>query len=189
MYDVSVWTNEHGAQGCERVNVCVYWSQPTAYVCSVLCICVIFSMRLFAVYWIVLNGMSLCVCVCVLIVDENKNECNQFNACATFSFSAIICEMLNSFFAEYWSDKLYSGVSCAQHNNTRWNWIFVGIVIVFMTVVFTWCQQIFVCIVSAVQCFGFSTMFALTQQFFLCLSFAQQTEIYANVLRSIDFIL
>lgn len=47
----------------EWMCLCIEVSQQ--HMCSVLCICVIFSMRLFAVYWIVLNGMSLCVCVCV----------------------------------------------------------------------------------------------------------------------------
>lgn len=126
---------------------------------------VIFGVRLFAVYWIVLNGMKHRVDNVLM-----KQKCNAASyVCATFSFSTIICKCLNSLnvfvCVSVWVWSLCNTMSstalllapCALLNTvcrTIEIEFSVGIVIVFMTIVFTWMPADFSITFAQNHCFG-----------------------------------
>lgn len=109
------------------------------------------------VYWIVLNGMSSCR----QCVDETKIMQPVMHVRFIF-ISMIICKHWIHFLPMW---KCLNSTKYSVYNVLwEWNWIFVGIVIVFMTVVFTWCQQIFALLFPSFDAiFGLANV--LTQQF------------------------
>lgn len=133
---------------------------------------VIFGVRLFAVYWIVLNGMKHRVDNVLM-----KQKCNAASyVCATFSFSTIICKCLNSLnvFVCVWVKPVWAqweAQRCSLLTVCRTIEIefSVGIVIVFMTIVFTWMPADFSITFAQNHCFGsqlFLAEFLLTHHNF-----------------------